>query len=244
MITGSVLAPFVHDSTWPDEVLRLFRGAVYYRYEPVSGRDPVNMIRELVSLKEKGARTDSRWRYLKKTCNKVVHLAVVGVSDGQMRWLVTNLLVFVNHLLIQDHGLKAKSSIRFQRTRYPEKNKADEASLEASRQRYADDVNRAYESLEEAIDSLRHGRGSLSLGHANALLSEIPSRHHLMEAEEEPTLVITLRRGDPAVCRYEFRPHDPKGWEMVGGSAAYDRFSSDPMSSEGIFGSTSAPEQP
>ena len=48
MINGSVVVPFQHDSTWPEDVQTGFRSAVYYLHVRVPGHDPTNHLRELV----------------------------------------------------------------------------------------------------------------------------------------------------------------------------------------------------
>ena len=40
MISGSVIAPFRHDLTWPESVQTRFRAAVYYRHVRVPDATP------------------------------------------------------------------------------------------------------------------------------------------------------------------------------------------------------------
>ena len=52
--------------------------------------------------------------YLKRACNKVVHVDIEGTDDEEMPNLVTNLLVFANLLLVRDYGLEASSFMQFE----------------------------------------------------------------------------------------------------------------------------------
>ena len=242
MINGSVIAPFRHDSTWPDEPLRLFRSAVYYLHVHVPGRDAVNFLRELVLLtlrKHKRSETSTQWNYLKDACDKVIHRALDGnVKDEEMNHLANNLLVFANFLLIEDHGLESSSSLRF-RTEDPARNEEHDEMSRAARERFLESVEQAYQSLENAIEGLRQPggklRGSLNL-EGSDVLSPIPSSHHLIDKEDlaKGTIEITLS-GASGAYHYEFRPHDPIGWEMTKGSRSKDRFLDDALSSPGMW---------
>ena len=240
MINGSVIAPFRHDSTWPDDVLARFRPAVYYLHVPVPGRDPVSHLRELIRLilrKQERPETSDQWTYLKDACNNVVHLSVDGnVKDEEMANLAKNLLIFANLLLIEDYGLETLSSVRYE-TEDSAKNEEHEARSKAAREQFLANINHAYESLENAIKALRQPGGGrrepLNLEKA-AVLSLISSSHPLVNDEDDPTGRIVLVIHDTDACEYAFHPHDPIGWEMTGGNRANDRFADDGMSSMGF----------
>ena len=242
MINGSPIAPFRHDSTWPEGVLTGFRSAVYYLYVPVPGRDPVNYLRELILLvlhKEKPQETSTQWTYLKDVCDKIVHIAIKGVNDNEMSNLVKNLLVIANLLLIWDYGLKSSSAIRLEPDEVAKKEEYEMGS-KAARKRFLEDIDHAYESLEKAIEELRQSdgklRGSLSLEKEVAVLSSIPSSHHVINAQDVSRGKVVLVIHDTDGCEYEFHPHEPIGWVMTNGNRSKDKFSDDVMSSMGAFG--------
>ena len=242
MINGSVRAPFRHDSTWPGGVLTRFRSAVYYFYVPVPGRDPVNHLRELIRQelrKEKPEETSTQWTYLKNACDKIVHLAIKGVNDEEMFNLVKNLLIFANLLLIWDYGLESSSFMRFEPDESAKKEKY-EVERRAARERFSASIDHAYKSLENAIEELRQNggsrRGSLKLEKGVAVLSSIPSFHHVINAQDVSKGEMVWVIHDTDGCEYEFRPHDPIGWVMMSGNRSKDRFADDAMSSMGVFG--------
>ena len=238
MINGSVIAPFRHDSTWPDGVLTQFRSAVYYLYVPVPGRDPANYLRELILRKEKPQETSTQWTYLKYACDKVVHLAIKGVNDEEMSNLVKNLLIVANLLLIWDSGL-VSSSMRFEPDELAKKEEF-EMGRKAARERFSASIDHAYESLKIAIEELRQSdgslRGALKLEKGVAVLSSIPSFHHVINAQDVFKGEMVWVIHDTDRCEYEFRPHDPIGWVMMSGNRSKDRFADDAMSSMGAFG--------
>ena len=231
MINGSPFAPFRHDSTWPDKVLRRFRRAVYYRHVHVPGRDCVAILRELATKKSKN---DREWRYLKDVCDKVVHSAVSDdITDEDMSNLATNLLIFANLLLIGEYGLERGLRVRHG-------NKEEEAGAETARGKFLDSIDDAYDSLANAVDSLRNGpkrkrgvHGKLSLGRGAKVLSAIPSTHHLTKPDGDLKIVVELSNTD--ACEYYFHPHDPIGWVMSSGRLDNDKFAGDFTSSEGVW---------
>ena len=239
MINGSVVAPFQHDSTWPEDVQTRFRSAVYYLHVHVPGRDPTNQLRELVDwvLSKKHAKsTSEQWKCLKNACNKIVHVSIDGVKDEEMRIFVKNLLVIANLLLISDYGLQRNSSLRFV-VRDPVKQKEHETGSKAAMEKFLAGIDQAYASLEDAIREWRREGGNakrrLKLGKGARVLSSIPSVHHMID--EEPSNIkmrITSHNRDPDKCQYEFRPADPIGWVMMNGNRSKDRFVDDPMSSD------------
>ena len=239
MINGSVVAPFQHDSTWPEDVQTRFRSAVYYLHVHVSGRDPTNQLRELVEWilnTERPKSTSDQWKCLKKACNKIVHVSIDGVEDEEMPILVKNLLVIANLLLISDYGLQLKSSVRFV-ARDPVKQKEHETESNAAMEEFLSGIDQAYGSLEDAIGEWRRGGGGgrrrLKLEKGAAALSSIPRVYRMID--EDPSNVeirITSHDHDPDRCQYEFRPADPMGWVMMNGNPSKDRFTDDPMSSD------------
>lgn len=244
MINGSALAPFRHDSTWPDGVLTNFRSAVYYLYLPKSivGKRPEFYLRELILLvlrDEKPQETLAQWKYLKNTCDRVIHLAVQGISDEEMFNLVNNLLVFANLLLIRDYGLEATPSIRFETDDLAEKEK-NEKGAQAAKEQFMESIDRAYESLENALEKLKQRdgkfRGPLTLEKGAAVISSIPGSFHAPEIQDasDVKLVIVINSTDR--CEYMFFPHKPVGWVMLNGDQAKDKFADDPMSSTKQFG--------
>ena len=70
----------------------------------------------------------------------------------------------------------------------------------------------------------------------SSVLSAIPSSHHFIEHDENPTFVVEVKSGMDDVCNYAFRPHDPIGWELTNGNTQTDRFHDDSMSSPGVWG--------
>ncbi len=242
MINGSVIAPFRHDSTWPDGVLTQFRSAVYYLYVPVPGRAPANYLRELILQelrKGKSQETSTQWKYLKDACDKVVHLALKGVNDEDMFNLVKNLLIFANLLLVSDYGLESSSSMRFEPDESAKKEEY-EMGRKTARERFSARIDHAYESLEIAVEKLRQSdgslRGSLRLEKGVAVLSSISSFHHDINAQDVSKVKMVWVKHDTDRCEYEFRPHDPIGWVMMSGNRSNDRFADDAMSSMGVFG--------
>ena len=242
MINGSVIAPFRHNSTWPDGVLTRFRSAVYYLHVHVPGRDPTNYLRELILLvlhEEKPQETSTQWEYLKDACDKVVHLVIEGVDDEEMFHLVKNLLIFANLLLVWDYGLESSFSMRFETDEVAKKEEYEMGSKAAGKRFWAS-IDHAYESLETAIEKLRQSdgklRGSLKLEKEAAVLSSIPSDHHVINAQDVSKGKLVCVISDKGRREYEFRPHDPIGWVMTSGNRAKDRFADDAMSSAGVFG--------
>ena len=241
MINGSVVAPFQHDSTWPEDVQMWFRSAVYYLHVCVPGRCPINHLRELVDwvlTEERQKNTAEQWKYLKDACNKMVHVSIDGVDDAEMPILVKNLLVIANLRLISAYGLRATSSVRFV-SRDPVKQKQHEAGSRAAREEFRARIDEACGSLEDAIRECRPEHRSakwrLKLDEGARVLSYIPSVHHVID--ERPSNVemrITVRDRDVDTCQYEFRPYDPIGWVMMNGDFSKDRFVDDPMSSRGV----------
>ena len=238
MINGSVVAPFQHDSTWPEDVQTRFRSAVYYLHVHVPGHDPTNHLRELVEWvlnKERAKNTAEQWKCLKNACNKIVHVSIDGVDDEGMPILVKNLLVIANLLLILDYGLQPKSSLRFV-IRDPVKQKKHETGSRAAMEKFLAGINQAHGSLEDAIREWRSKGGGakrrLKLEKGAGVLSSIPSVHHMID--EHPSNVemrITSQDRDADKCQYEFRPANPIGWVMMNGNPSKDRFADDPMSS-------------
>ena len=242
MINGSVSAPFRHDSTWPDGVLTQFRSAVYYLYAHVPGRAPENYLRELTQLvlkKEKPPETLTHWTYLKDACDKIVHLAVKGVNDEEMFNLVKNLLIVANLLFIRDYGLESSSFLRFGIDESAKKEKYEVGRM-AARERFSASIDNAYKSLEKAIEELRQSggslRGSLNFEKGAAVLSSIPSFHHVINAQDVSKGKMVLVIPETDGCEYEFRPYDPIGWVRMSGNRSEDRFADDAMSSMGVFG--------
>ena len=233
MINGTVLAPFRHDSTWPDEVAKKFRQAVYYFHVHVPGRDCVNILRELIRYKKRLKRSGTlpiEWQHLESACNKVAHLAVRGANDEELLNLARNLLVFANLLLIREYGLEVSTSVHLEARNLAE-NERYEAASTAARDKFMRCIDHAYESLETAIEALRQSggslRGSLNL-EKTSVRSPIPSTHHFIENGDDLTFVVQLRNED--ACEYQFSPHDPLGWVMVGGSPSSDIFADDAIS--------------
>lgn len=244
MINGSVIAPFRHESTWPNGVLTMFRSAVYYLHVHVPGRDPANYLRELIMLiqrEEKPRESSSLWAYLKDTCHKVVHVATQDITDNDMVNLVTNILILANLLLIRDYGLGPSSTIRFHADALT-KNEEHDKQLKAGEKAFSANIDNAYESLENSINRLKQSdgklRGSLKFEKGVAVLSPIPSYHHIIPAQDLSAgkLVCVINDKDKDKCGYEFRPYDPIGWVMTSGNRAKDRFADDAMSSAGVFG--------
>ena len=233
VINGSLFAPFIHNSKWPEEVLENFRAAVYYRHVPVPGRDCVLYLRELILYLEKShpEKLTEQWNLLKAACNKTVHLAVNGASDEEMPAYTTNLLIFANLLLIQNFGFVSGMSLRFG-SGDAEKDLEHAKGEDDARRRFLNTIDEAYSSLVTAIGPLS-SRGTVNLESAE-VLSPISSHHHLVRHDENPTFVMVLNSIDADVCNYAFRPHDPIGWEMTDGSLEKDRFQDDPMSSPGL----------
>ena len=243
MINGSAIAPFRHDSTWPDRVLKNFRSAVYYLHKPAAGRGPEIYLRELILLvlrEEKPQETLAQWEYLKDTCNKVLHAAIQGVSDEEMFNLVNNLLVFANLLLIRDYDLESTPSIRFETDDLAEKEK-NERGAKAAREQFMASIYRAYESLEHALEKLKQRklRGPLKFEIGAAVISSIPGSFHVLETQDasDVKFVISINRTDR--CEYMFYPHKPVGWVMMKGNQAKDKFADDCMSSTKLFGKQS-----
>ena len=231
MINGFPLAPFQHDSSWPDEVVRLFRHAVYRLHVPLPGSDSVCILRQIAYGRGSGSGSpDNAWDYVRNTCDQVVHLLVKGIDSRKEQInIVTNLLSFGNLLLVDEYGLtKNRMSIRY-------KDESEEA-LEAAHKKFMENVDEAYQSLELAIDNLRRQpsgklRGRLNLENSK-VLSSIPSSHRLVRTENDSGPVeIVLRFSEPTdVCKYSFQLHDPIGWEMVSGRLDKDKFADDPYS--------------
>ena len=235
MINGSPLAPFLHDSTWPDDVLARFRPAVYYRYVFVPGRDPVSILRELTATKE----GSDEWDYLKGTCDKIVHQQVPHVNDEAITNLTTNLLVFANLLLIKEYGLKQTRNLVIEEN-------VDQHASKSAAQKFIASIDGAYASIESALKPLKK-KGSkkgikfrhdpLDLRTAKAV-SAIPSTHPLVELQDRSrrrTLTLRIHHGAMDACLYEFYSGDPTGWLRVGGSTSSDRFADDGMASTGPF---------
>lgn len=235
MITGTVLEPFIHDSTWPDEELVLFRRAVYYFHVHVPGRDPIAILRELAE--KKLWKDDDEWKCIKRTCNKIIHLAIRDVSDSGLTSLVKNLLIFTNIILIHEHGYKPMSVCTL-RTNDPQKEKEEEKVSEAARKKYIKAIGHAYKSLEDSVNSLnRKNRGLLDL-EGSRLLTPLPFGIPFIsiEPEDEIRLEIEIDPEPSDRCNYHFRPDHPIGWVMTGGNLTKDKFVDDVTSSEGIRG--------
>ena len=232
MINGSVLAPFVHDSTWPADALTRFRAAVYYRHVHTPGKDAVSFLRELAKRREKAAdskdmRWKSDWDLLKRISNKTVHLNLTGVKDEEMPTYVDLLLTFANLLLIQEFGYKEKAKIQIQK-----------GQAEDIRKGFLKDIEERLQGLRSILDSVKQqgNDAEVNLKGETALLP-IPSRGISVELAPNPTLVLVMGEGKGKdVLNYAFRPHDPIGWELTEGNPEKDKFRDDPMSSPGLLG--------
>ena len=243
MINGSLVAPFRHDSTWPDEVLRWFRSAVYYLHKPVTGRDSINQLRELISYKERDGKPkqlSNEWMYLKTACNTIVHGAIDRIKDEEMTNLSRNLLVFANLLLIQDYGLETHGEMRIS-VEDPKEEAKHEASRKGASRQFLANINHAFESLETSIEKLRQKdgrlRGPLTLENAE-VTSFIPSVLPFVKPgayASKISFIVEVRSTE--ACEYEFHPEYPIGWVMTGGNPSNDRFADDGMSSSGVFAS-------
>lgn len=243
MINGSPIAPFRHDSTWPNEILRRFRSAVYYLHVHVPSLDPVMHLRELVLHKERRDRPvqlSPQWEHVKIACNKLAHVAVSGVRDAERFNLVKNLLIFANLLLIEDYGLVSHGELRLQADD-PEKEAQHQADRKAARLRFIEYIDQAYDSLKAAIAALKqpggHLRGSLNLEKAT-VTSAIPCPITSLKAEDTSfNMILTFTARNSDACEYEFRAREPIGWVMMSGKPSKDVFANDATASGGIFGS-------
>ena len=240
MINGSILAPFRHDSTWPDDVLKQFRSSVYYRFVHVPGRDYTYMLRALAEEKQESKSPSDAggpWSYIKGICDKVAHLKIGVVDDQEMINLANNILVFTNILLIDRYGLRKRLRVVV--------GSVSEASREAARKAFKASIDDAYDSLKDSIDALTSNNRSAKFRNAGPIdledaqvLSTIPSTHPLVEQQDRShkrTLTLRIDNSGTDICEYEFYPHDPIGWIMVGGRPSNDRFADDGMASTGPF---------
>ena len=226
MINGSPLAPFQHDSSWPDNVVKLFRGAVYRLHCPSPGSDSVNMLREMIRIVEKNLKEEESedgirtiWGSLREACNKIVHLKTKGIGSKQEQInLVTNLLSFANLLLISQYGLVEGMSIC---SKY-----APEETSEAAHQKFMMNVDAAYVSLARAIDDMGSTRPEYLNLENSKVISSIPSTHSLATGN---VFVLRMPKRTDAY-KYHFRLHDPIGWDLVSGVPAKDRFADDQFS--------------
>ena len=233
MIDGTVLAPFMHDSTWPDKEVEIFRKAVYYFHVHAPGRDPVTLLRKLAL--QKPWKKEDKWGCIKIACDKVIHLAITDVDDGQIAGFVKNLLIFTNLVLIQEHGFQRVSSVRIERINNIEKTKEDERNSEIAWSKYIESIDLAYASLESSIHALDKGRGRLTVGESDMLSpvsAAIPCI--LIEPEDDYQIVCQIDSSDTDRCVYEFRPDDPVGWVMMGGNLSYDKFADNITASLGV----------
>ncbi len=240
MISGSLIAPFCHDLSWPENITSWFRAAVYYHHVPASGLDPVNFLRELTNdvLCRTNPEDKDGWTCLKNACDKSIHLKLEGVNQRAMRNLVHNLLIFTNLLLIRHYGLMTvPASLRFVMDD-PERQEAYEAGVEGAQRALRERIGLAYESLENAIEEMKQRPRPevLRFVETAKALSPIPDYLRSIKAEDKGVFRLTLSRSRNDGCFYEFRPHDPIGWEMTNGAPARDRFANDDMSSKGVFG--------
>ena len=220
MINGSLIAPFQHDSAWPDDVVRLFRHAVYRLHKPLPGSDSVALLREVANKK----RDFEEWGVLRKACDKVVHVAIDGIdSEEQQVNLVTNLLSFANLLLIGEFGIiEMDTSVRW--------SDVTEKEREDAKRAFIDNVEASFESLQKAIDRTGSARPQRpDLADAD-VLAPIASVHVMRKSARNNSLEVILSEKNSSVCKYHFRPFDPVGWEMVSGIADVDRFADDRFS--------------
>lgn len=191
----------------------------------------MNCLRELILHKKQSGTLAAEWKYLEAACNRIVHLAVRGANDEETSNLAKNLLIFANLLLVREYGLKVSTSAHLEASNLAAHKKFEAASM-AARDAFMECIDHASESLDNAIEALKQSdgspRGAVNLK-KRSVLSPIPSTHHLVENSDDLTIVVQLRNTD--ACEYQFSPHDPVGWVMVGGSPSSDRFADDPISS-------------
>ena len=210
MINGSVLAPFTHDSSWPESDLSFFRKAVYYYYVHIPGRDSACILRELA--KEKVKSDPGSWKIVQKVCNKVIHLAISEISDSEISNLSKNLLIFSNLLLMQEHGLENRISVTFKN-----ENKAARKSANCKFMKYIVD---SYASLESAIhgieqnisnDRVKKSRQRILNLENLKILHSIPNVNYIARCEDSKEILVEIDTGRPEVFLYEFHEFSPIG---------------------------------
>ena len=231
MINGGIIAPFKYDSTWPYEIQKGFRSAVYYLHESQAGRDPIDILREMISRHIKPSQ-NSYWDRLKRICSKVTHQSVEKtngeISGKEMNQLVRGVLVLANLLLIDEYGI-VLTTFKF-KTDDPEVEKIlEERSIKTSTTN-KDYIYRVYDSLETALQNLGKKTPTLMLEEDAAALSEIPVAFVNSFDFQKKNVRFVIDVGNPKCCTYEFNPVKPVGW-TVSGELDLDIWSDDQMSS-------------
>ena len=232
MVNGTVAAPFVHDSNWPEKSVRLFRNAVYYLHVHVPGRGPVVFLRKLAEC-EKGP----KWKCLRVVCNKLVHLQLEEqIKDEEMAALARNLLCFANGFLVERYGIQNRTSLHFDMGSEA-KNKEHRELSEEARREFKKKIEESFKGLEtayRAMDPNRLKQEVLTLK-GQQVLSEISKTLHVVDAKEVSGIVIKQSEPKKGVCAYEFRDHDPAGWDVVSGDTTEDRFSHNETARNGRY---------
>lgn len=231
MINGTVFSPFLHDSSWPDKELGLFREAVYYAHVHVPGRSPLEYIRELTNIKRSltNLETHENWMYVNKTCSKAIHLAIKNIHiDEEMKNFTINMLVFTNFLLIADHGIIEGLCMtpNFQSEKMEKQQRATSQRLHED---FLNSINERFESLKSALDDIekrRNRRGKLDLDNAS-VKTFIPEPFNPVYLGDVDGFSITVPDRDSDVFLYSFYPHEPIGWELISGISLKDRFAND-----------------
>lgn len=235
VITGDFLTPFRHDSKWPEDYQRLFRKAVYSHFERSALDYPIVTLRKLLDLKRSKGED---WKDLREICNIIDHDNCEIEVKGKKHNLERNLLCIANEALNLDHGLELPTTVRLEPS-----DPADKATMEETResvrQEFLDHLERASESIKDALDNRRvNGKGRitdrpLNLNENAAILSPIPTVIPNIPFTDGSTVHITVH--ETVVCSYEFLPDHPIGWVLVAGDRTKDKFANDPMSSPGSF---------
>lgn len=245
MINGTVLAPFMHDSTWPDEIVEAFRHAVYNFYAREPGNSPESALRglaglELVEVEKKGhKKEDSEWFYVKKCCDKLLHSHGLDrgtgidaqISRKEKGILFKYLLILANVLLISKYGLARQCSLRVRTGDEEADNRYAERRMRAMKERLAH-IEAAYRDLEESYKLIekRIWENEMKLK-GRKVLSEIPIVVPVMDkAAGDCHLDVVLHRREEEACIYTFRGIAPVGWEITGGNLGKDRFAHDETS--------------
>ncbi len=248
MINGTMFAPFRHDSTWPSEIIKDFREAVYNFYACEPGNSSESALRGLARLeleevkKEERNREDSKWFYVKTCCDKFLHCHGPDRSKGidaqigreARTTLLKNLLILANILLIGKYGLARQHSIHMKTGDEVADNNCKERRVRAVEE-YLAHIEAACRDLEESYRLIEEPKRENEMKlKGKKVLSEIPIVVPVMErAGGDCQLEVVLHRREEDVCVYEFRDVDPVGWEMVGGNLGKDQFAHDETSTHG-----------
>ncbi len=208
-IDGSLLFPFRCYDCWPKTHTDRFRKAVYYHHVPSSlaSDNPILNLREIIIDLSRQNNNDKYWNNLNKIFNGLTHLNLINLTSDEERILTKNLLIVLNHFLINHYGCYAESikidPVLDSQEDYEErKSKVMKKNLE--------NYLSAYQNLAEIIDDVSNDRKRGNIAHIPPdakILAPIRNLMHFvdttdLEKNENGDIRVKLQLTEKNVARY------------------------------------------